>query len=180
MALMEGIRIQEIRRIFEREGLGEEFKEQEPLLLWPQVAGEQMSMLTQPLRVRQGVLYIEAASHVVAQQLTLFKEAYLKRLNELLGEERLADLRFRVSSSSKTIPPEASGGKQLSLLERERLMQLLDELEDPRLRELFERLILAVAKRDQVRAAQGQRRCAVCGVHHDGEGEICYYCELES
>jgi hypothetical protein len=177
---MEGIELQEIQRIFEREGLGEEFKEQEPLLLWPQVVGEQMSKLTQPLRVRQGVLYIEAASHVVAQQLSLLKEAYLNRLNELLGEERLADLRFRVSRSLKTLPHEASEGEQLSLLERERLVRLLDELEDPHLREVFERLILAVAKRDQVRAAQGYKQCAVCGVHHDGQGEICYYCELES
>lgn len=175
---MGDITLLEIRKLFERQGLGEEFREQEPLLLWPQVAGEQMSRLTQPLRVRQGVLYVEAASHVIAQQLSLLKETYLRKLNELLGERRLVDLRFRVGQMRPQLV-EPSEGEQLSLLDREELTRWLEGVEDPHLRETFERLVLAVIKRDRARAAQGWSRCRRCGVHHAGEGEICYYCELE-
>lgn len=69
--------------------------------------------------------------------------------------------------------------QQLSLLERKRLERLLDEVEDPRLRELFARLILAVAKRDRALVAHGLVRCSICGVPHEGPGPICYCCELE-
>ena len=177
--MMRVITLTEIRRIFERQGLGKEFIEQEPMLLWPRVAGQQMSRLTQPLRVRQGILYIEAMNHVVAQQLNLMKNAYLNKLNGLLSEGRLIDLRFRVGGSSRPLAPDPSGGEQLSLLEQEKLEQLLDEAKDPQLRKAFESVMLALAKRDRERAARGYARCHVCGIHHDGEGQICYYCQQE-
>ncbi len=174
------INLEEIRRVFERQGLGKEFLEQEPLLFWPRVAGTHMSRLTQPLRVRQGVLYVEAANHVVAQQLSLMKDAYLTKLNAFLSEGRVIDLRFRVRSSSRSQAPEPrQEGEQLSLLEREKLEQLLDGVEDPQLRRAFEGVILALAKRDREREAHGCSVCKICGVHHDGEGAVCYYCHQE-
>ena len=176
---MSQITLEEIRRIFERQGLGKEFIEQEPLLLWPRVAGEKLSRLTQPLRVRQGVLYVEAANHVVAQQLSLMKDAYLNRLNAFVSEGRVVDLRFRVGDSSRPSRAEVPEVEQLSLLEREKLSHLLDEAKDPDLRKAFESVILALARWDRERAVRGCARCAICGIHHDGEGEICYCCQLE-
>lgn len=181
---MDGITIREIRAFFERLGLRREFHEQEPLLLWPEVAGPQMSRLTEALRVRQGILYVETSNPVVAQQLSLMKDAYLRKLNDLLGEERIVDLRFRVGRPLRSAPhsgesPGGGPGEQLSLLEREKLMKLLDEVNDPKLRAAFERLMLASAKLNRARQAQGGRRCEICGVYHDGEGDICYYCRLE-
>ncbi len=177
---MRRITLPEIRRLFERQGLGKEFEEQEALLLWPEVAGPQMSRLTQPLRVRDGVLYVEAANPVVAQQLSLMKEAYLSRLNELLGEKRLIEVRFRAGRALRMpVQDQRAEGEQLSLMEREQVKRLLDELEDPHLREGFERWILGLIRRERLRAAQGWTRCRLCGVHHDGPGEICYYCKLE-
>ena len=176
---MSTITLTEIRRIFERQGLGKEFIEQEPMLLWSRVVGQQMSRLTQPLRIRQGVLYVEATNHVVAQQLNLMKNAYLNKLNGLLSEGRLMDLRFRVGGLSQPLAQDPPEGEQVSLLEREKLEQLLDEAKDPQLRKAFECVILALAKRDRDRAARGYARCEVCGVHHDSEGRICYYFQQE-
>ncbi len=179
------ISLREIRELFERLGASEQFYEQEPLLLWPQVAGPQMSKLTQPLRVRQGVLYIEAANHTVAQQLSLLKEIYLKKLNALLSEPRIHDLRFRVGASPLgAYSPQQDDlrereGEQLNLLEREQISRWLDELDDPKLKKTFESWIRVSIQRDRERARRGEKRCKICGIHHDGDGEICYYCELE-
>jgi hypothetical protein len=176
------ISLKEIRELFERLGASEQFYEQEPLLLWPQVAGPQMSKLTQPLRVRQGVLYIEAANHTVAQQLSLLKEVYLKKLKALLSEPRIHDLRFRVGSSfpgARSSQHDPHEGEQLNLLEREQISHWLDELDDPKLKEIFESWIKVSIHRDRERARRGEKRCEICGIHHDGDGEICYYCELE-
>ncbi len=194
------ITLRDIRTLFERLGLAESFHEQEPLLLWPQVAGSQISRLTRPLRVRQGVLYVEAANHAVAQQLSLLKDAYLSKLNALLGEPRLRDLRFRVGSAF-SLRLRGEGGPQgprrawawetgsrgessspspdLDLVERERIRRLVDELDDPKLKGIFEAWIQASVRRDRERARRGGKRCTTCGVHHEEEGDVCYYCELE-
>ena len=179
---MGNITLGEIRTLLAQMGLEREFKEQEPLLFWPEVAGPQMSRLTEALRVREGVLYVEAANHVVAQQLRLMQDVYLKKLNALLGEPSIREIRFRVGSSFATrrlYAEEDAEREQLSLLERERLSKLLDEVEDPQLRRAFEGWILASLRQDQARRAQGGHRCPRCGVHHHEEDEICYYCRLE-
>jgi hypothetical protein len=184
---MGDITLGEIRTLLEKLGLGRSFKEQEPLLFWPEVVGPQMSRLTEALRVREGVLYVEAANHVVAQQLRLMSEMYLKKLNALLGEPLIREIRFRVGSSfaSRRRLPRSeeseleSEPEQLSLLEREKLSKLLDEVEDPKLRKAFEGWILASLRQDQARRAQGGHRCPRCGVHHHEDDEICYYCRLE-
>lgn len=182
---MGDITLGEIRTLLEKLGLGRGFKEQEPLLFWPEVIGPQMSRLTEPLRVRDGVLYVEAANHVVAQQLRLMSDIYLKKLNALLGEPVIREIRFRVGSSfaarqrtHKDANPEQET-EPLSLLEREKLSKLLDEVEDPKLRKAFEGWILASLRQDQARRAQGGHRCPRCGVHHHEDDEICYYCRLE-
>lgn len=177
--MMKQITLEEIRHIFERQGLAREFLEQEPLLLWPRVAGAQMSRLTQPVIVRNGILFIEAANHVVAQQLSLMKNAYLNKLNAFLSEGRLADLRFSVRGSVRHPTKEAGEAEQLSLLEQENLEKLLDETSDPKLRETMRQLFLALAKKDRARATLKWKPCEVCGVHHDGGQSICYYCQQE-
>lgn len=170
-----------IRQFFERNGLGQEFREQEPLLFWPRVAGEPLARLTEPLRVNQGVLYIEVSNHVIAQELSLMKDVYVKKINELLGEARVQDIRFRVGTAplARPTPPPDDKGTQLSLLEREEMERILDELEDPQLRPAFAGLMQALAVADRARQAQGGHRCAVCGVHFTGEGQLCFNCRLE-
>jgi len=175
---MSQISLDEIRQVFERQGLGKEFIEQEPLLLWSRVVGAQMRRLTQPIIVRQGILYVEAANHVVAQQLSLMKNAYLNKLNAFLSEGRLVDLRFSVKGGVRSPTRDAEEVEQLSLLEQEKLEKLLDE-SAPELREALRQLFLALAKKDRARAALQWKPCVICGVHHDGEDRTCYYCQQE-
>lgn len=126
-----------------------------------------MSRLTRPSRIRQEVLHIEVPSHVIADQLTMLKDAYLRRLNELLGEERLNDVRFRVGQfweggKEPEFDPNGVGSRRgpdgsvespgerpaMDLVERGQLERMLDELEDPQLREVMGRLIGVIAERN--------------------------------
>jgi len=103
------IDLEELARLFVRWGLTEEFREQLPLFLWAEAVGPKLARLTRPLRVREGVLFVEVSNPVLAQELELLKERYLARLNELLRARarshprlqpitsRVEDLRFRVS-----------------------------------------------------------------------------------
>jgi len=181
---MNEISLETIRAIFERNGLGEEFREQEPLLLWPRVAGKGFAHLTEPLRVTHGVLYIGVRHHAVSSELNTMKQAYLKELNQLLDEPRLQDIRFQVLSNPSFRPKISAdeSGIQLNLLEREEMERILDELKDPELRAAFADLMSALAAADRTRQAHGWRRCALCGLHllrEGDQGEICFNCQLE-
>ncbi len=176
---MEKVNLHEIFQVFKRQGLSKEFDEQSPLLIWHEIAGSQMSRLTKPLRVRDGILYIESANHVVAQQLSLIKDSYIKKINQLLGEERIKDLRFRVGSRGFQKDQKADPGEQPDLLRQEELKSLMENLENPKLKETFEALIAHHLHKDRLRKSGAGKPCAICGLHHDEEGRICYYCELE-
>ncbi|MBI1730804.1 DUF721 domain-containing protein [Candidatus Acetothermia bacterium] len=177
---MDKIDLQEIYKVFKRQGLSGEFEEQRSLLFWYEICGVQMSCLTQPLRVRRGILYVETANHVVAQQLNLLKDSYIKKLNQALGEEHIQDLRFRVGSRRySTKPPVANVEETQSLLSQEEINELLEFTQDERLRSIFERLINTHLRRDRVRKAEGCAPCTICGLYHEGPESICYYCRVE-
>jgi hypothetical protein len=178
---MEKIDLQEIYKVFKRQGLSDEFDEQSSLLIWYEICSPQMSRLTQPLRVRQGILYIETANHVVAQQLNLLKDLYIKKLNEALGEERIQDLRFRVGSRGYGAKPSIAEAEPIqgSLLSPEEMSELLEFTQDERLRAIFARFINTHLRWNQIRKAEGCPPCTICGLYHEGQGSICYYCMVE-
>ncbi|HED03546.1 MAG TPA: DUF721 domain-containing protein [Candidatus Fraserbacteria bacterium] len=176
------IKLEMIRDIFVRHGLGKEFSEQEPLLRWSQACGQPLARLTSPLRVSQGVLYVGVANHVIAQELSLMKEVYLQKLRELLAGPPLKDIRFRVSpqlAPPGRALPDDEPAIQLSLLDFEEQQRILDELHDASLREAFARLLDSLARADRARQLRGGRRCSGCGVHFEGQGSLCFNCQLE-
>ena len=63
---------------------------------WLAAAGEMVARHTRVGLVRRGTLEVLVANSVLVQELTFQKEAILARLNELLPDERIANLRWRV------------------------------------------------------------------------------------
>ena len=174
------ISLSDLRAFFRREGLDDEFDEQAPMLVWFQVAGEQMNRLARPQRVRGDTLYVEVANSVVAQQLSLLKDDYLQRINARLQDRQLADLRFRVGSFKPPAREDEVDLEQLDLLTSGELREALDDIEDPKLREVFEQWILTNARIDRRREVAGGQACPDCGIHHDETTELCYFCKLET
>jgi len=172
-----------LRRIFISHGLGKEFAEQEPLFLWEEAVGERVARLTKPLQVREGTIFVEVRSHVLAQELSMLKEEYIKRINKLLGEERVRDIRFRVGAGGALRQREREEEAikleevPLSTEEREEIDHLVREVDDERLREALRRFLITERRIEKVRLERGFRRCPRCGgLHRDGE-ELCIYCQ---
>ncbi len=65
---------------------------------WRQAAGEMFSRFTRPGAVRRGKLEVTVANSTLVQELTFQKSQLLKTLGELLPDEKIEDLRFRVGS----------------------------------------------------------------------------------
>lgn len=177
------MRLKELERLFAGCGLTEAFAEQEALFRWPQVVGERTARLTEPLSVREGVLYVRVGNHVSAQEYTLMREAWLQRLNARL-KRPLKDIRFKVAPintiSSKT--PEALDvdGIQLNEQELADVQNMVSEIADERVKRSFQKLIEAHKKLQKLRAQRSaEKKCPGCGLYHDAVEVLCVYCRLE-
>lgn len=173
-----------LERIFTRHGLGQEYKEQEPLFLWEEVVGENIAKLTSPLRVRDRVMFVEVQNSVIGHELSLMKEDYISKVNERLGKKRIKDIRFRVGQVGK--PGERKGKKVdlkailLSDVEKGRIEQMVKDIGDERLKKALVEFIVTEKKMEQLRQEEGWKRCPICNVVHDGEDEVCVACKLET
>lgn len=67
---------------------------------WRQAAGEMLSQFTRPGSVRRGKLEVTVANSTLVQELSFQKTHLLKTLAELLPDEKIEDLRFRVGPVS--------------------------------------------------------------------------------
>ena len=65
---------------------------------WRQAAGELAAGYTRVGSVRRGNLEVTVANSTLVQELTFQKRALLQALGELLPDERIRDLRFRLGA----------------------------------------------------------------------------------
>jgi predicted nucleic acid-binding Zn ribbon protein len=63
---------------------------------WTTAVGERVAAVATPVSERDGVVTVECADAIWAQELDLMQEALLDRLRESLGEAAPASLRFRL------------------------------------------------------------------------------------
>ena len=63
---------------------------------WRKAAGEMLSQYTRPGSVRRGKLEVTVANSTLVQELSFQKPHLLRTLSELLPDEQIEDLRFRV------------------------------------------------------------------------------------
>jgi len=65
---------------------------------WRRAAGELAAEYTRVGAVRRGTLEVLVANSTLLQELTFQKQALLEALGQLLPDERIRDLRFRVGA----------------------------------------------------------------------------------
>lgn len=67
---------------------------------WRQAAGEDLAKETQPGQVKRGVLEVVVRHPAVVQELTFVKAQLLKKLTQIIPEQKIRDLKFRVGAVS--------------------------------------------------------------------------------
>jgi len=75
----------EIEEVFRRLNLLEDFREQAPVLLWPEAVGKRLASSSEALYVKDGTLHVRVSSSAAGCELRLRSERIIKRLNELSG-----------------------------------------------------------------------------------------------
>ncbi len=143
------------------------------LALWPEIAGEMLARLTEPLKLERGELLVRAESAALAHQLTYQREEFVRRYANRLGEGVVTNVRFVTGRPQAREAAPAPAPEPVALpLELARKLEAWTRAVPEELQSAVERAGRAVLA-SQARAA-GKEACPVCG--RTGDGAPCRFC----
>ncbi len=158
------------------EGLlsGPAWEEQQAVLRWRAVVGENLARLARPLYVEKGTLHLAVTSPVVATELRLWTEELLNRLGKLAPKSEVRRFRFHL------VPAREQEDKPLEpgIAELNRAEAAIPHDLSPGLRERLVQVMAQALAQEAAILRQGGRRCASCGVAFLAEGDLCPLCRL--
>ncbi|WP_425148081.1 DUF721 domain-containing protein [Deinococcus sp.] len=130
------------------------------IMLWPQVVGSELSRLTRARNQHGHTLYIEARDSAQAHHLSMQRHHFLAKLQQMMGDESVTELRFVVG----TLPPEAHPvqPEALPAPDRIRARELVREVPAD-LKDVAQQAAEAITRARRWREQQGYRPCPVCG-----------------
>lgn len=144
------------------------------ILLWPHAVGPEIAKLTRPRSQQGGTLFVEVRDSTAAHHLTMQRHHFIKRLNELMNNGNVTEIRFSVGTV-KTLP-DAPRSAPLPAPDRARARQLAQEVQDPELKQAVLRAAEAMTRARKWREEQGWRPCPVC--HEPSSEQPCRACTL--
>lgn len=132
-------------------GLTQKLKESELFALWKDVAGPQVAQFTQAEHFKGGVLFVTVMNHVWLQHLGFFKETFIEKLNERLGEPLVEQIFFRYgpllqkrAQRSEESEPDPPKRKELSATETQEIAEMVSPLRDEELKTLLQSFLIAI------------------------------------
>ena len=151
-----------IEKVLRKYGVLEQYREQEPALLWERAVGVHIARLAQPIWVHKGVLFVAVPNHIVQHEFTVMREEFKKKLNAVLGAERVKEIRFRVEHFPR--PRSALSLDQIELTpdEEHEIEQLASEIPDQALRATLVRLMKTTKRLERARQQLGWKPCPRC------------------
>ena len=76
-------------------GIKKKLREQEVFTLWDEAVGERIAKVAKPTRILKGTLFISVSNGAWRNELNMRKQEIVKRLNEILAEEIVKDIKFQ-------------------------------------------------------------------------------------
>jgi hypothetical protein len=151
-----------IEKVLRKYGLLEQYREQEPALLWERAVGEKIARLAQPIWVHQDVLFVAVPNHIVQHEFTAMREEFKKKLNALVGAERIREIRFRVESFPKPRSALALDHVALTAEEEREIEQRAAAVLDHTLRTVLVQWMKTAKRAERARQKLGWKPCPRC------------------
>jgi len=80
--------------VLDKLGLSERLAQQKAVILWKSAVGRDISKQTIANRTQENILYVSVSNPVWMNELVYLKSSIIKKLNELIGEEVVKDIKF--------------------------------------------------------------------------------------
>ncbi|MFH1757434.1 MAG: DUF721 domain-containing protein [Pseudomonadota bacterium] len=125
-----------------RVGLNRRMNEKRLLDVWEEAVGEAVAKRTEPMRIKNRILYLKVTNSVWMQQLQFMKEVIVKKLHEKTGIDFLQDIRFFIGEVGP-MEKEAKGGSlkrdltPLSGSDWEQINKEVSGVQDPEMQEIL-------------------------------------------
>ncbi len=175
-----------LEQLVSRLGLRARLRQEAALVHWPAAVGPEVGRHTRPLEIRGGVLRVQVRNSTWANQLAFLESDILARLNALIGEPAVRDIRWVVGAwreagrEAAARPPAAPDSQAAAVVlaesERQQIRQLAEEIPDEAVREVWERFLVGEFRRRAWRLRQGWHPCPCCGVPHPHGPRPCPAC----
>jgi predicted nucleic acid-binding Zn ribbon protein len=76
-------------------GIKKKLHEQDAFVVWDEAVGERIAAIAKPMRMIRGTLIVGVKSGAWRNELSMRKQEIVRRLNELLGDETVKDIKFQ-------------------------------------------------------------------------------------
>ncbi len=83
-----------IKRCFGELGINKPILNHRAMSLWPLVAGERLSKVTQPQYIENGKIFIKVNDSIWRNEIVFYKREIIKKMNKALGYKLLTDIIF--------------------------------------------------------------------------------------
>ncbi len=81
--------------LVENLGIRKKLREQDVFEFWEKAVGERIAEVAKPTRISKGTLFVSVQSGAWRNELSMRREEILARLNEIVNEEILKDIKFQ-------------------------------------------------------------------------------------
>lgn len=153
---------------------------------WSDIVGKQLSVKSDPMYIKNGILYICVEGSGWLQQMNFYKKEITVKANEVLNGFYIKGVYF----VNKKIPEkikisdidETEKINNLSIIPLEngeiyKIKEAISKIEDIELKKKIYRLMVKEKKKEKYLLENGYKKCGKCGILHKEKGNNCYLCE---
>lgn len=154
-----------IGAVFAKYRMGVQVQRARVWMMWPQAVGSELSKLTRVRSLKDKTLYIEVGDSSTAHHLTMQRHHFLKKLQEVIGDDSVTELRF-VVGVLPAIPKEPEP-EPLPPPDEARAQELVSDVGElsPQLYQSALALAQSLTQKQRWREQQGWKSCPVCAIH---------------
>ena len=156
------------------------------VMLWPEIAGEELARRAEARSVRAGVLVVAVSSSVWSQEIAFQKRLILRRYKDKLGADVVKDVRTisgaMTAATSAARPSAAPPRGEVAAIvlsddERERIERVVGSM-SPDLADPLRRTLIREAQHRVWNLTHGARECPGCGAAHRSATDRCPACRV--
>ena len=81
--------------LIESLGIKKKLREQDVFAFWDKAVGERIAEVARPTRISKGTLFVSVQSGAWRNELSMRREEIAARLNEIVNEEIVKDIKFQ-------------------------------------------------------------------------------------
>ncbi|MGL4307571.1 MAG: DUF721 domain-containing protein [Cetobacterium sp.] len=147
---------------------------------WEEIV-DKLALKSTPIVLKEGTLYVYVEDSIYLHHMSMNKNKYLQKIEEILKSDYVKDIRFKVGKVQKDLKYDyrevyinnnSDEDENISIDKNS-----LNREENVSIEEMVDHLKKMAQRREEVLLKKGYKKCNDCGSMFKGHGEYCYPCK---